>query len=255
MGVMESGSDGARRHAEDLGDRGGLISEVVAKDEDRALLGFEPSEPSVHDVTVHDTLKLVGRRVTVDVQDLQLRVPASITPGVLDAHVREHSLDPEVEPFRIAEVRQVAPGDHQRVLQSILGPVDISKDPPGDGEQAIDAPAQQVDECDLVPSLRCDHEFSIHRRLSFWTPPSGTSSDGSGGWCARSVGKWRREAVNGSRRVGHAYSPGLMTSDCPVIDLPQTRHRTEEEREMSTFAGTCRTFAAIPGMRFQHLWA
>jgi hypothetical protein len=51
-------------------------------------------------------------------------------------------------------------------LQGILGPVDIMKDAAGDPEQAIQASAHQVHECDLVATLRRDHELSIHRRHS-----------------------------------------------------------------------------------------
>ena len=100
----------------------------------------------------------------VHVENFELGVAASVPTSVLDAHVREHSLDPEVEPVRIAEVRQITPGDHQCVLQGILGPVDVVKDSSGDREQAIDARADQVHEGDLVTTLRRDHELSIHRR-------------------------------------------------------------------------------------------
>ena len=164
MCVMKSGPDRASGNTEDVGDHRWLVSEVMPEDEDRPLLRRQPPERSIHDVTIHDALELVGRRAIVEGQDLELRVPAAVTTGVLDAHVREHALDPEVEPVRIAEVRQVTPGDHQCVLQGILGPIDIAKDPPGDREQAIDTPTEQVDECDLVSALRRDHELSIHRR-------------------------------------------------------------------------------------------
>jgi hypothetical protein len=73
-----------------------------------------------------------------------------------------------------AEVRQVTPGDHQRVLQRILGPVDIPKDPTSDREQAVDARADQVHEGDPVATLSEDHEVSIHRR-HFAGRPSGAS--------------------------------------------------------------------------------
>jgi hypothetical protein len=73
---------------------------------------------------------------------------------MLDAHVREYALQPEVEPVRIAEARQVTPGDHQRVLHRILGPVDIPKDPTSDREQAVDARADQVHEGDPIAPLR-----------------------------------------------------------------------------------------------------
>jgi len=170
MCVVKSGPDRAVRNAKDIGDHGRLVSEVIAKDEDRAFFRLEPSEGPIHDVTVDDALELVGRRVTVDGQYLEPGVPAPVAPRVLDAHVREDALDPEVEPVRIAEVRQVTPGDHQCVLQGILGPVDISEDPSRDREEAIDAPAEQVDERDLVSALRRDHELSIHRRHSLGRP-------------------------------------------------------------------------------------
>ena len=164
MGVMKTGSDRAPRHAEQLGDDGGLVSEVVAKNENRALVRLEPSKGAVHDVAIDHASELVARDVVVEVQDLELGVPAPVSTRVLDAHVREHTLEPEVEPVRIAEVRQVTPGDHQRVLQGILGPINIPKNPSGDREQAIDARADQVHEGDLVATPRRDHELSIHRR-------------------------------------------------------------------------------------------
>lgn len=58
---MESGADRARGKAEELGDRRRLVSEVVAEDEDRALLRLEPAKCSIHDVAVDDARELVGR--------------------------------------------------------------------------------------------------------------------------------------------------------------------------------------------------
>jgi hypothetical protein len=164
MCVVETGSDRAPGNAEDLGDRRRLVPEVVTKDEDRPLLRRQPAEPALHDIAVDDATELIGRRMTVDDKNLEFRVSASISSSMVDAHVREKALDPEVEPVRIAEARQVTPGDHQCVLQGILGPIDIAKDPSRDREQAIDAAAKEVDEGDLVSALRRDHELSIHRR-------------------------------------------------------------------------------------------
>ena len=166
MRMVETGSDRAAGNAEDLSDRGRLVPEVIAKDEDRTLLHLQPAECAIHDVAIDDARELVARRVIGQLEDLELGVPATVSPRVLDAHVREHALEPEVEPVRIAEVRQVTPGDHQRILQGILGPVDIAKDPAGDPEQAIEASAHQVHEGDLIATLRRDHELSIHRRHS-----------------------------------------------------------------------------------------
>jgi hypothetical protein len=164
MSVMKTGADRAPRQAEHLGDHGGLISEVMAKNENRALVRLEPPERAIHDVAIDHASELVARDVVVEVQDLELGIATPVSTRMLDAHVREHALEPEVEPVRIAEVRQVTPGDHQRVLQGILGPIDIPKNPSGNREQAIDARADQVHESDLVATSRCDHELSIHRR-------------------------------------------------------------------------------------------
>ena len=166
MSVVKTGSDGARRYTEHLGDRGRLVSEVVTQYEDRPLFRLQSAERAIHDVTIDDTRELVACSVIGKLEDLEPGIPATVSSRVLDAHVREHALEPEVEPVRIAEVRQVTPGDHQRVLQGILGPVDIMKDPAGDPEQAIQASAHEVHECDLVATLRRDHELSIHRRHS-----------------------------------------------------------------------------------------
>jgi hypothetical protein len=67
---METGSDRAPRHAENLGDHGGLVSEVIAKDEDRALFQTQPAERTVHDVTVDHAGELVARDMFGDVEDL-----------------------------------------------------------------------------------------------------------------------------------------------------------------------------------------
>ncbi len=37
-------------------------------------------------------------------------------------------MQPSVESVRIAETPEVTPGDHQRVLQGILGPIDVPRD-------------------------------------------------------------------------------------------------------------------------------
>ena len=50
---------------------------------------------------------------------------------------RKESVDPRVEAVRIAEARKVAPGDHQRVLQGVLGPIDVAEDPLCDPEEAV----------------------------------------------------------------------------------------------------------------------
>ena len=85
-------------------------------------------------------------------------------------------MQPGVEPVRIAECPQVTPGDHQRVLYGILGPIDVSQDPLRDPEEPVTAHADQVGVCLPVPvPCRLD-EITIHCGPSGWCP-AGTPSD------------------------------------------------------------------------------
>jgi hypothetical protein len=82
---------------------------------------------------------------------------------VRDADVGEQAVDPGVEPVRIAEARKVTPGDHQRILQGILGPIDIPEDPVRDREESVTAELDQIDECRLITALCRLDEVAIHR--------------------------------------------------------------------------------------------
>jgi hypothetical protein len=104
-----------------------------------------------------------GRSRPVDRQQPQVGRQAALTRRLGDTHVREQSVDPRIEPVRIAKARQVPPGDHQRVLQGILGPVDIPKDPLCDREEPVTARAHQVHEGTLVAMLGQLDEIAIHR--------------------------------------------------------------------------------------------
>lgn len=71
-------------------------------------------------------------------------------------------MDPGVESVRIAEVRQVSPGDHQRVLQGILGPIDVAEDPLCDREEPVTPNADQVDVRLPIPVPCHLDEVTIH---------------------------------------------------------------------------------------------
>ena len=153
-----------RRLAEHVGDLGRFVSDVMAEHEDRALFRGEPSEGAIELVTIGDAEHVVRRPRRVHREHANLGEPASLTAGVRDADVREDAMDPGVESVRIAEIRQVSPGDHQRVLQGILGPIDFPKDPMGDREPSIATGSHQVDECRLVAIPRRLDELSVHPR-------------------------------------------------------------------------------------------
>jgi hypothetical protein len=71
-------------------------------------------------------------------------------------------LEPRIEAVRIAETSQVTPGDHQRVLEGILGPIDVAEDPLGGREESVLANGDQVDVRVPIPvPCRLD-EIAVH---------------------------------------------------------------------------------------------
>jgi hypothetical protein len=163
MSVMESRSDRPGREAEQLGDLRRGVSDEVMQDEDRALFRCKPSESTVELVAIGDRQQIVGRLWTVHRQHPEIRRTASLPGCLSDTHVGEEAMDPRVEPVRIAEARKVTPGDHQRILQGIFGPIDVAEDPMRDREESVASRADQVDECRLVATLRRLDEVAIHR--------------------------------------------------------------------------------------------
>ncbi len=131
--------------------------------EDGTLVRHEPSEPAVQLVTIGDREEVVGCGEAVHGQDMELRRPPAFTCRLRDADVGEQAVDPGVEAVRIAEARKVAPGDHQRILQGILGPIDIPEDPVRDREESVTAEPDQIDESRLITALRRLDEVAIHR--------------------------------------------------------------------------------------------
>ena len=163
MGMMKSRAGRPRRDAERLGDLGRAEAQVVLKHEDRPLLGRQPAEATFELVPVGQSEEMVRRGRSVDRQDTQVRRAAAFARRLFDADVDEHSMEPRVEAVRIAEPPQITPGDHQRILQSILGPIDVAEDPVGDRVQAVGARRDQVDERGLIPTLGRTDEIEIHR--------------------------------------------------------------------------------------------
>ena len=161
MGVMESRTGRASRDAERLGDLGRLVPEVVVQDEDRPLFGRQSAEPAVELVPVGYGEQVIGCGRSIDRQHAKVRCPAPLARRLGDADIDQEALKPRIEAVRIAETPEVTPGDHQRVLQGILGPIDVAEDPLGDREQSVTPNADQVDECVPIPVPCRLHEIAI----------------------------------------------------------------------------------------------
>ena len=135
--------------------------------EDRPLFRRQPPEPTIEEVSIGDGQQVIRPGRPVDRQNAEVRGPAALTRRLGQADIDHQPLEPRIEPVRIAEPTQVTPGDHQRVLQGILGPIDVTEDPLGDRKEPVASNADQVDVCVPIPVSRCLDEIPIHRtRLS-----------------------------------------------------------------------------------------
>ena len=173
MGVVESRAGGPVGDAEELGDlRRGIAHEVV-QNKDRPLLWRQAPEAAFQLIPEPHAKELVGRGRPFERKNAQVGHPTTFARRVLETHVHEESLEPGIKPVRIAERSQVTPGDHQRVLEGILGPVDVPENPVAEGEEVVRASPDQVDERLPIPSLCRLDELLIHRLALVLAPDRG----------------------------------------------------------------------------------
>ena len=166
MGVMKSRAHRARRSAERVGDLREAVARVVVEHEDRPFVGRQPAEAALQLVTLTDPEQVVGCGWPIDRQHAKVGRSATLARRVSDADIGDDTVDPRVEPIRIAEPTQVSPGDHQRVLEGILGSIDIAEDPVPEREEPVACGVDQIDESRLVATLRRLDEIPVasHRR-------------------------------------------------------------------------------------------
>jgi hypothetical protein len=160
--VVESRTDDPRWDAQLVRDGVQGIPLVVREQEDRALVGGQSPEPTLEFVPIGERQHVVRSSGLVDRENPEVGRSAPLARGMIDAFVDDEAMEPRVEPVRIAEPAQITPGDHQRVLQGILGPIDVTKNPMRQREQAIHARTNQVDERRLVPALGRLDELAVH---------------------------------------------------------------------------------------------
>jgi hypothetical protein len=132
------------------------------KREDRALVRRELAKAALELIAVGHAEQVVRSDRGFEWQDPEIGGAVTLTRRLGDAHVRQEAMDPGVEPVRIAEAWQIPPGDHKRVLQGVLGPIDIPEDPMRDREESVTTEPDQIDKCRLVTASRRFDEVAIH---------------------------------------------------------------------------------------------
>ena len=90
--------------------------------------------------------------------------------------MHEGPVQPDLEPLRIAEPRQLTPGDHQRLLHDILGSAEVAEDPLRERDEPVAVRTGQDGERLPVPTTRLLNEVAIHVPPSLGWHPAGTPS-------------------------------------------------------------------------------
>src|SRR4051794_16804352 len=210
MGVVESRSGGAGRDAEGVGNLDQGQPEVVVQYEDRPLFRRQPPEPPLELVAIGDLASPVLDLRPVDRQEADVGAPVSLPARFRIAGVDEEAVEPGIEPVRIAETGQLAPGDHQCLLHRILGPVDVSEDSLTDREEPVGAGADQDAEGLPVALLGLLDEIAIHgclARNAHWGRCSEpTESAPNRAVQSSSVLRWADVATTPRRRSGSLVS-------------------------------------------------
>ena len=123
---------------------------VVVQDEDRALLRREPFERAIEGIPVDDRDHRIRPARSVDRQDRDPRAPAAVAAQLLVTGIDEQPMQPWSEPFRIPQPWEIAPGEEECLLDGVLRPFRIAKDPIRDGVAQVTVEVDQLREGDVV---------------------------------------------------------------------------------------------------------
>jgi len=162
---MEPRSCGARRNADDRRDLIEPEAEVVVEDDDRSVLCAQRRECPLERVAVGDLVGIEDARQLVVVgHDAHHRGPPAPRPARRSiAGPDDQPVQPGIEPGRVAEAGQVAPGRPQRLLHGVLRVVMVPEDADRDREEPVDPVAGQRVEGIGVAAGRPSNQLFVHR--------------------------------------------------------------------------------------------
>lgn len=187
--AVKPGLRGPDRNVEDVGDVGQRLVKEEVQDHDRSLVDGQAAELATDEVPLgHPTRHIgihcrlsVGHHVQLDHGPAldRLRQPVTGANG--------EPVEPGVPRCGIAEGADVAPGQHERFLDRVLGTILIPKDEIGGAKQPGNRRSHQDGECVVVAGTRSFNELDLHCRhrcdathvAAFTQYESGESPNGS----------------------------------------------------------------------------
>ena len=135
--------------------------EVVAKDDDGSLIGRQPPENPIEQLTVGREDRGVVDRGPVGRRQRDLDRPSSTTPQDVDAGSSDEAAQPAFETIRVTQGGQAPPRPDEAVLDRIPREVGVPDDESGCRVQPRDERAGENGEGVMIAPLRPFDEFSL----------------------------------------------------------------------------------------------
>ena len=116
---------------------------------DRVVAGEIPAK---HHIAFRDADGGVRTSRPVDRERSDVVRPPPMTAVFLVTGVHEEPVEPDLEAFGIAQPRELSPGEKECLLDGVLGPLDIAKDPIRNGVETVAVEIDELLEGDVVAS-------------------------------------------------------------------------------------------------------
>jgi len=136
--------------------------QVVERD-DGTMCGVEVPERPIEQIVLCKVVREVSRRGCIGRDELDLDRSSTTVPGEIEAGVDGESVEPGVEPIRVAQARKIAPGSDERFLDRVSREITIPKHQSGGRVQPRDGQVDKLGEGVMIAPLRSfDETVLVH---------------------------------------------------------------------------------------------
>ena len=158
---VQSRFRGADRDPQRRGDVGHLEIEVVAKDDDRSLVGRKSLEDQVKEIAVGRDRRDVVDRWSIERRELDFDRTSTATPKEIEARAGDETSQPTLESIRIAKGWETAPRTDEAILDRVPREIVVPEHEPGSRIQPRDEHPGKQREGVMIAPLRSLDEFSL----------------------------------------------------------------------------------------------
>ena len=185
---MEARLDRSNRDVKGCRDLGQRHANEVVQDHDRPALLVEAAHRAVDEGSIRHGDGRIGSGRGEQWRDLDLDRSSPATARQVETRVDSQSIDPGIEPVRIAETPQIPPGPEQSLLDRVARELRVPEDQAGCRVQPRDGAADKLGEGVMI-AMPCllDEPSLVHGHLAWGRDPVG-----------RVYILWRRQPWSGS---------------------------------------------------------